>query len=112
MPLFQRQMGPYVVLLATVLAMAGHICALPAHGHDLFESSTTDRHDSRGDAFHTASCDGVVVRSDTVTTMAASAPAPSGREEEAPRAPILDARRRSGPSESPPLFLLHAALLI
>jgi len=102
----------FAVAIAAVLS---HVCVLPhAHAAEPAAAETHDHDepgDAAGDAVHGASCD--VVR--TAPTQLAALCCASGRG--APRveptahlvvhAPALVAR---GPS--PPLFILHASLLI
>jgi len=101
-----RHLLSVIMLALLALTLVGHVCVLPLHGHP----ATEDHHDA-GDSVHGASCE--VLRS---TPSLPSCPIVD-------TAPIVD-----GPVEtcagrlqvfstpfsvhSPPLFLLHAALLI
>jgi len=99
-----------LVLLAFTLI--GHICALP-HGDDHAASppENAGHHHDGGDSLHVASCEGVRPVSPSspcapqvaVSIMAYVAPAPIAR---------ASLSRRPRPTSSPPLFLLHASLLI
>src|SRR2546430_17410051 len=97
-----------VIMLALLsLTLVGHVCVLPLHGHP----ATEDHHDA-GDSVHGASCE--VLRS---TPSLPSCPI----VDTAPLVdrPVDDCSRALRASfsaplsvHSPPLFLLHAALLI
>ncbi|HEV8616116.1 MAG TPA: hypothetical protein VGU22_11550 [Methylomirabilota bacterium] len=102
-----------------IVAIVGHVCALPTHTHVSAAAGThghADAADSREgepseDAVHAASCDAVRTPTSTV-------PAPVGivaRYIEPHETVRSTAARRAAPVAvmfSPPLFLLHAALLI
>jgi hypothetical protein len=94
------------VLVLLTLTLVGHVCALPLHDH----SATEDQHDA-GDAVHGASCE--VVRS---TSSATGCPVVDAALlvdrplDHCPRAIQISSQPLS--VHSPPLFLLHAALLI
>ena len=99
------------MLLLLAFTLVGHICALP-HGddHALPHESTQHDHDG-GDGLHVASCEGVR------STPPSSPCTPQvtmllNMDAAAPRVSRLSLIRRPQPSSSPPLFLLHAALLI
>jgi hypothetical protein len=99
------------LLLLLAFTLVGHICALP-HGddHALPHESTQHDHDG-GDGLHVASCEGV--RSAPPSSPCASqVTTPLNMDLAAPRVAQLALTRRPQPSSSPPLFLLHAALLI
>ena len=99
-----------LVLLAFTLV--GHICALP-HGDDHaavpYERSGHD-HDG-GDGMHAASCEGVRA-APLSSPCAPQALILLNVDAATPRVARLAPSRRQQPSSSPPLFLLHAALLI
>ena len=99
-----------LVLLAFTLV--GHICALP-HGDDHaavpHEPSGHD-HDG-GDGMHAASCEGVR-SAPSSSPCAPQATMLLNADAAAPRVARLALTRRPQPSSLPPLFLLHASLLI
>jgi hypothetical protein len=99
-------------LALLAFTLIGHICALP-HGDDHAaapQESAGHDHDG-GDAFHVASCEGV---------RSAAPPSPCAPQATVPiKIDVIAARiarvslsRRPQPTSSPPLFLLHASLLI
>jgi hypothetical protein len=102
-----------VLLLAAVMLM-GHICVLPTHGHvetAAWHGDEAQPHDA-DEAIHAASCEalpssGVIYPA--VLTISAFVVA-------TPVEPLKQLVGRSGmsplPTASPPLFLLHATLLI
>jgi hypothetical protein len=101
-----RYLPSVTVLALLALTLVGHVCALPLHDHPASE----DQHDG-ADSVHGASCE--VVRSTSLVTVCPIVDA----------APLVDRpldhcvrglRTFSRPLSvhSPPLFLLHAALLI
>ncbi len=105
----------WALVTIAVATMLGHVCAVPLHVH----AGTVTTHDDHAgsaeetDAVHAGSCDAVKAPTVTSDPLVAMAAAPT---------PLLDstvARRvRSKPvpgpvaTASPPLFLLHASLLI
>ena len=95
------------VLTLLALTLVGHVCALPLHHH-----SRADDHDGSEDSVHGASCE-VVVGSFLVV---AGCPAVGVVRQidnvvDTPtRAVAIPSRPRS--VHAPPLFLLHASLLI
>jgi hypothetical protein len=102
-----------VVILAVVMLL-GHICVLPTHSHPetaLWHGDEAQPHDA-DEAVHAGSCE--VLRSSGIACPAVLAISafivPTAGE------PLKQLIGRSGtaplPTASPPLFLLHAALLI
>jgi hypothetical protein len=102
------------ILLLAVVMLMGHICVLPTHGHvetvpwrgDEAQPQDAD------EAVHAASCEALPssgIACPTVLTISAFVVA-------APVEPLKRLVDRGGlsplPTPSPPLFLLHAALLI
>lgn len=104
-----------LLLIALAFTLLGHICVLPLHGHGHDPASTSHEadpdHHAADDSVHAASCE----------ALRSTSPVGSGQVlvarplvydlvvslvEAAPRT------RRSPSSKSPPLFLLHASLLI
>jgi hypothetical protein len=100
------------LLALLAFTLIGHICALP-HGDDHAgapQENAAHDHDG-GDALHVASCAGVRP-APSPSPWAPQASAPIKVEVvTAPTARVFLARRPQ-PSSSPPLFLLHASLLI
>ena len=104
-----------MIAVAVLLAM-GHICALPGHGETAPASSHHDDHAAEPGHVpdpkdsHLESCEGL--RSASVHAGVVLVPAPR------PLAPVVSMRSQRTPeplevvAASPPLFLLHASLLI
>jgi len=109
----RRQVGAWLVLLVAIGAMLGHVCMLPLHAHaeDVASRSHAEHHDSDDAGEYHASCE-------ALRTAPAQVPQSvlTGSTFVAPLPPLArQAFRVPGRlvrSESPPLFLLHAALLI
>ena len=110
---FVRRAGMWFVLLAAISVALTHICV----PHDASANPAThapaDAHhgDDEGDAMHGASCEGLRSSPARLMTVAASPPV----TESAVEPVIVHLTHRPevvvrGPS--PPLYLLHAALLI
>ena len=106
----------WILLILSLLLLTGHVCVLPTHGHAEPAPMSADADHSHGggagDGAHGASCEALrsswagspTVASSTVTVVA-DVVAPCRRwigRSDAPKAV----------ASSPPLFLLHAALLI
>ena len=94
------------VLAILALTLVGHVCALPLHGHP-----ATEEHHDAGDSVHGASCE--VLRSTPSLTwypIVDTAPLVDRPVEACSGA--LQVFSTSSSVHSPPLFLLHAALLI
>ena len=95
-------------LVVALLLTLGHVCVLPLDMH--VEANDVDHQDS--DAFHAASCEAlprVAANAMTVTAVRARIPivvAPSGLKSQRLTGAVAIVR------ESPPLFVLHGALLI
>jgi len=100
------------LLALLAFTLIGHICALP-HADDHAAASQGNEghgHDST-DSLHEASCEGVrPARTSSPCVPLRAVPI----KLEVAVAPITHAAvsRRPQPSSSPPLFLLHASLLI
>jgi hypothetical protein len=102
-----RHLLSVTVLALLAVTLVGHVCVLPLHGH----AATEERHHEAGDSVHGASCE--VLRSTpsltwypivhTVSLVDRPVETCSGAFEVF-SAPLS--------VHSPPLFLLHAALLI
>ena len=107
-------LGRWGVLLLTVGMLIGHVCALPIHGHldtAPWHSDEAQPHDA-DEAVHAGSCEILPssgVACPAVMTIAAYVAATPGE----PLQRWIDRGSISPlPTASPPLFLLHAALLI
>jgi len=100
------------VVLVGVSLMLAHVCALPAEAVTATSHEAADEHSSHDESLHAGSCE-VAVTSTSATSMVPSAimerlhSAPSGSSYSVAR----DVASTAAPP-SPPLFLLHAALLI
>lgn len=102
-----------VLLVAATLGILAHVCVVPVHAHAVpIEGHGSHDDDAADHLVHTASCEAAKGG----LTVAALMPIERAAELSAPLPPSL--WRRSGPcpdvptAESPPLFLLHASLLI
>lgn len=102
-----------VLLLAAVM-LVGHICVLPIHGHvEMAPGHGDEAQPHHGDeAVHASSCEALPssgIACPAVLAISASVTATSVE-------PLKQLVGRRGmpplPTPSPPLFLLHAALLI
>jgi hypothetical protein len=107
----------WLLVAVAVLMMLGHICALPFHAHAGAITTHEERHSHHGDerphedAVHAASCDaakstpvgldGVILVPLGTVVVVGSAPTRHAIERDV--AVVVG---------SPPLFLLHASLLI
>jgi hypothetical protein len=106
----------FVVALAFA-AVLGHICVLPTHAHAASAPAATAHHETADDhgadeSLHGASCDAAVSTAGNVplpVSVIVDRLLDSRASYLQLRAVTFDAALRS---ESPPLFLLHAALLI
>jgi hypothetical protein len=101
-----RHLLSVTVLALLALTLVGHVCALPLHGHP-----ATEEHHDAGDSVHGASCE--VLRSTPSLTwcpIVAATPLVDRRMDDCSEAQQIFSIPRS--VHSPPLFLLHAALLI
>jgi hypothetical protein len=101
------------LLIIAVLAVLGHVCVLPAHAHAVpVEGHGSHDNDSSDNSVHTASCDALKTTSATpsIVLVATSVPVVDV-EPVSLKGHVFDAAAVGHP-DSPPLFLLHAALLI
>jgi hypothetical protein len=101
------------LLIIAIIAVLGHVCVLPVHAHMV----PVEGHGSHGDdapsddSVHAASCDALkstsatpsIVPATTSTLLLVVKPV---------LLRLFDTAAASTHTESPPLFLLHAALLI
>lgn len=110
-PSHRRQVRAWLVLLVAIGAVLGHVMSLHAHAEDPTTASAAGGHDDNDDpAVYRASCEALRTIPAQVPTTAVTAstlgpPPPLPREVARVPTPVV----RAG---SPPLFLLHAALLI
>ncbi|PYN91135.1 MAG: hypothetical protein DMD91_34795 [Candidatus Rokuibacteriota bacterium] len=112
-----RPMLRLLFVATAVFAVLSHVCALPAHAHVAIVSPVIDEHDATdphdsSESLHAASCEAIVNASNALPSPVSvlvlrplDSWAALGRER---LMPVVD----RPPAESPPLFLLHAALLI
>jgi hypothetical protein len=102
-----------LLLIAGVLGVLGHVCAVPLHAHAVpVEGHGSHDDDAADHSVHTASCEAA-----KGGFTSAAALVPTRQAAELPMAPLLSDRHLCASpnvptAESPPLFLLHAALLI
>ena len=108
----------HVLVVAALLTVLGHVCALPGHAHaagaagDHHGLPTTDHEHSDGDAVHAASCEAVRSASATVGTPILIGLSPRASITAALVDAPLRAAESTPPTSSPPLYLTHRALLI
>jgi hypothetical protein len=99
------------LLIVAIIAVLGHVCVLPVHAH----IGPAEDHGSHGDAaddsVHTASCDALKSTSATPSIVPAASWGPLVVVEPL-KLRAFDASPATAYAASPPLFLLHAALLI
>ena len=101
-----------LLLVAAMLGLLAHVCVVPLHAHAVpVDGRGSHDEDSADHSVHTASCEaakgGLTIAAAMPVVQSAElavAPVASFRQ----LGPSLDAPT----SESPPLFLLHASLLI
>lgn len=102
-----------LLLVAALFGVLGHICVIPLHAHavPIKEHGSHDE-DAADHSVHTASCEAAKGR----FTAAALMPVLRATELPVTPAPVLTRRFDPSPdaptAESPPLYLLHASLLI
>lgn len=105
-----RAWSIFLVAIATLVVMS-HICAGPFHAHAGTVTTHSEDHPERGsdEAAHGGSCE--ALRASLNIDLPAL---PGARLDVLPLAAILTAIARPvpAPDASPPLFLLHAVLLI
>jgi hypothetical protein len=104
-----------VLLLAGVMLM-GHICVLPTHGHVETAPGHGDEalpHDTDEAAVHAGSCEALPSSGIACPAVGAISAFVVATPVEPPLKQFVGRRGMpSFPTPSPPLFLLHAALLI
>jgi hypothetical protein len=101
-----------MVLLAAILAVVGHVCVVPLHAHATpVGGHGSHDHDADDHSVHTASCEALKSSSPVVVTTLVVALTPLRAGPTLVRHAYDDVAVVTG-VPSPPLFLLHAALLI
>jgi hypothetical protein len=101
------------LLIIAIVAVLGHVCVLPVYAHAV----PVEGHGSHGDApsdnsVHAASCDALKSTSATPSIVPTATSTPLVIIEPTSLRRPIDTDPASWHAESPPLFLLHAALLI
>jgi hypothetical protein len=102
------------LLLVAFAILLSHVCARPTHAHDAVPAShTSHAHDpdTESDAVHAASCEALKPDGTSAVPLASSHAA-FDRLRLAVPAGSVTCGPVPRPTTSPPLFLLHAALLI
>lgn len=103
----------WLLLAVAIFVVLGHICAAPVHAHAGAVTTHSEDHPARGadEAAHSGSCE--TLRADfnfyAPVLLPAGIVLPGVSSPEIRRA---DGETTPSPTSSPPLFLLHAALLI
>ena len=102
------------LLIIAIIAVLGHVCVLPAHAHAVpVEGHGSHDDDSSENSIHTASCEVLKTASATPSIILVATSVPGvDIEPFFPKLHLFDAAPVSAHPDSPPLFLLHAALLI
>jgi hypothetical protein len=115
--MLRRRRGKWLtvtLLIAALAGLVGHICVVPVHAHAVpIEGHGSHDDDATDHSVHTASCEAakggfsvsVVVPPSHLIELLAIAPSPRSAGQLGRTPDVLTA-------ESPPLFLLHASLLI
>jgi hypothetical protein len=98
-------MPRWILLAVAMLLMGSHVCLLPSHHHDASAGSHA------GEVVHAASCEGVR-SAPTACPIIAGGIQVALPHFTAVAAEWGGARRPKVSLKSPPLFLLHSALLI
>ena len=111
----RRSLGHSLVLVLGLVVVLGHICALPAHATGLatLAGHSHGPHDepSADDSLHGASCEAVRSTFTVAPPVLPVTPAtPARAVTQIVQRPL--ARPLPASATSPPLFLLHASLLI
>ena len=103
----------WLLLGVAIFVVLGHICAAPVHAHAGAVTTHSDDHEEGGadEAAHGGSCETLRASFDFHTPALLPAgialPVVSG-----PQIHQSSGKSTPSPTSSPPLFLLHAALLI
>jgi hypothetical protein len=102
------------VLLLAVVMLVGHICVLPIHGHveaAPWHQDEAQPHDA-DEAVHAGSCEALPSSGIACPAVLAISPLVVASPVEPSKQLVSRRGITSLPTPSPPLFLLHAALLI
>jgi hypothetical protein len=100
------------LLIVAIIAVLGHVCVLPGHAHVVPVQHHGSHDDAPADnAVHAASCDALKSTSAVLSIVPIDTGTPFVIVEPG-SIRLFDATLPNARSESPPLFLLHAALLI
>ena len=108
-----RHLSDWLLVGVAILVVLGHICAAPIHAHAGVVTTHSEDHPESGsdEAAHGSSCEALRADSDVDAPALLSTgivlPVIGDLEALHPHATSAPA-----PTSSPPLFLLHAALLI
>jgi hypothetical protein len=108
-----RRLSSWLLIGVAVFVVLGHVCALPVHAHAGAVTTHAGDHSEHGgdEAAHGGSCEALraSLSSDVPALIPTGfvLPVISGPETQLARATLAPA-----PTSSPPLFLLHASLLI
>jgi len=107
-----------VLLAIAIFAMAGDVCILPSHVHATELKTATESAGGHGEdhpdsdhSLHSASCEGLRGAPDSPAPVLTSTAPALPHMPDHPQLSIADPWIASS-AASPPLFLLHAALLI
>jgi hypothetical protein len=102
------------LLIVAIIAVLAHVCVLPVHAHAVpVEGHGSHGDDSSDNSVHTASCDALKTAPATPSIILAATLLPViDVEPISLKGHVFDAAPVSTHPNSPPLFLLHAALLI
>ncbi|MGH7671715.1 MAG: hypothetical protein ACREMC_02360 [Gemmatimonadales bacterium] len=107
------RLSTWLLVALAIFVVLGHVCALPIHAHAGAVTTHTEDHPEHGsdEAAHSGSCEALRAHAsvDTPVLLPARLVLPAIGDPETQRAHTTPA---PGPASSPPLFLLHAALLI
>jgi len=108
-----RRFSSWLLVGVAIFVVLGHVCALPVHVHAGAAMTHTEDHPERGsdEAAHGGSCEALR----TSSNVNAPALLPTGVAPLVIGSPEIHrahATPAPAPASSPPLFLLHAALLI
>lgn len=108
----QRHPAMWIVLVLTMMTVAGHVCELPGHA-DAATAGPADHDQGGGAALHAASCEATVAARPAprtlVVTSKLAVPHANGASTFGWVSHLIHPVPTTG---SPPLFLLHASLLI
>lgn len=102
------------LLIVAIIAVLAHVCVLPVHAHAVpVEGHGSHGDDSSDNSVHTASCDALKTATATPSIILVATLLPVVDVEPISlKGHVFDAAPVTTHPDSPPLFLLHAALLI